>query len=40
MESLMPDLPKITKAERNKEMVLMYVWLSGIKALPDTNSYF
>jgi hypothetical protein len=38
MESLGPDLSKITKAERNEEMVLTYVWLSGIKALPDTNS--
>jgi hypothetical protein len=34
------NLSKITKAERVKEMVLMHVWLSGIKALPDTNSYF
>jgi hypothetical protein len=40
MESLVPDLSKITKAERIKEMVLICVWLSGIKALPDTNSYF
>jgi hypothetical protein len=40
MESLVPDLSKITKAERIKEMVLMYVWLSDIKAFPDTNSYF
>jgi hypothetical protein len=40
MESLMPDLSKITKAERIKEMVLIHVWLSGIKVLPDTNSYF
>jgi hypothetical protein len=40
MESLIPDLSKITKSERIKEMVLMYVWLSGIIALPDTNSYF
>jgi hypothetical protein len=40
MESQMPDLSKITKAERIKEMVLMHVWLSGIKALTDTNSYF
>jgi hypothetical protein len=39
MESLVPDLSKITKAERIKEMVLMHVWLSGIKALLDTNSY-
>jgi hypothetical protein len=40
MESLMPDLSKITKAERIKEMVLMHVWLPDIKALLDTNSYF
>jgi hypothetical protein len=40
MESLVPDLSKITKVERIKEMVLMHVWLPGIKALPDTNSYF
>jgi hypothetical protein len=38
MESQVPDLSKITKAERIKEMVLMHMWLSGIKALPDTNS--
>jgi hypothetical protein len=36
----MPNLSKITKVKRIKEMVLMLVWLSGIKALPDTNSYF
>jgi hypothetical protein len=40
MESLVPDLSKITKAKRIEEMVLMHVWLSGFKALPDTNSYF
>jgi hypothetical protein len=40
MESLVPDLSKITKAERTEEMVLICVWLSGIKALPDTNSFF
>jgi hypothetical protein len=40
MESLVSDLSKIIKAERIKEMVLMHVWLPGIKALPDTNSYF
>jgi hypothetical protein len=40
MDSLVPDLSKITKAERIKEMVLMHVWLSGIKGLLDTNSYF
>jgi hypothetical protein len=39
MESLVPDLSKITKAERIKEMVLMHVWLSGTKVLLDTNSY-
>jgi hypothetical protein len=38
MKSLMPDLSKITKAKRIKEMVLMCV--AVIKALPDTNSYF
>jgi hypothetical protein len=40
MESLVPDLSKIIKAKRIEEMVLMHVWLSGVKALPDTNSYF
>jgi hypothetical protein len=40
MEPLMPDLSKINKAERIEKMVLMHVWLSGIKALPDPNSYF
>jgi hypothetical protein len=40
MESLVPDLTKITKDERTKTMVLMHVCLSGIKALLDTNSYF
>jgi hypothetical protein len=40
MESLVPDLSKITKAESIKEIVLMHVWLFEIKALPDTNSYF
>jgi hypothetical protein len=40
MESLVPNLSKITKAKRIKEMVLMHVYLSDIKALPDTNSYF
>jgi hypothetical protein len=32
MESLMPDLSKITKAKRIDEAVLIHVWLSGIKA--------
>jgi hypothetical protein len=40
MELLMSDLSKITKAKRIEEMVLMHVWLSGIKILPDTNSHF
>jgi hypothetical protein len=40
MESLVPDLSKITKAGKIEEMVLMHVWPSGIKGLPDTNSYF
>jgi hypothetical protein len=35
MESPVPDLSKLTKAERIEEMVL-----SVIKALPDTNSHF
>jgi hypothetical protein len=39
MESLVPDLSKITKAKRIEEVVLIHVWPSGIKALPDTNSY-
>jgi hypothetical protein len=39
-ESLMPDLSKITKDKRFEEMVLMHGWLSIIKALPGTNSYF
>jgi hypothetical protein len=40
MGSLMPDLSKITEAERIEEVVLIRVWAPGIKALPDTNSYF
>jgi hypothetical protein len=40
MESLVSDLSKITKAKRIEEMVLMHLWLSDIKALLDTNSYF
>jgi hypothetical protein len=40
IESLVPDLSKVTKTERIKEKGLIYVWLSGIKPLPDTNSYF
>jgi hypothetical protein len=28
----MPDLSKITKAERIEAVVLIHVWLSGIKA--------
>jgi hypothetical protein len=40
MESLVPDLLKITKTEGIKEMILMHMWLYGIIALPDTNSYF
>jgi hypothetical protein len=39
MESLRPDLLKITKAKRIKEMVPIHVWLSCIKALPDRNLY-
>jgi hypothetical protein len=40
IESLLPDLSKITKAKRIKQMIPMHVWLPGIKALLDTNSYF
>jgi hypothetical protein len=40
MASLMPDLSKITKAKKIEEVVLIHMWPSGIKALPDTNSYF
>jgi hypothetical protein len=32
MESHMPNLSKITKAERTEEVVLIHLWLSGIKA--------
>jgi hypothetical protein len=39
MESLVPNLSKITKA-RGLRKWLLYVWLSGIKALPDTNLHF
>jgi hypothetical protein len=35
-----PDLSKITKAKKIKKMVLMHVWLSGIKALLGTNPIF
>jgi hypothetical protein len=31
---------KITNAKRIEEVVLIHVWIAGIKALPDTNSYF
>jgi hypothetical protein len=40
MELLMPDLSKIAKAKRIEEVFLIHVWPSGIKDLPDTNSYF
>jgi ATP:corrinoid adenosyltransferase len=40
MESFVPDLSKITKAKRIEEVVLIHMWSRGIKALPDTNSYF
>jgi hypothetical protein len=36
----MPDLSKITKAERIKKIVLIHMWPSDFKAHPDTNSYF
>jgi hypothetical protein len=40
MELLMPDLSKITKAERIEEMVLIHVWLSGIKAFQTQTHIF
>jgi hypothetical protein len=40
METLVPDLSKITKAKQIEEVVLIHVWISGIKAFLDTNSYF
>jgi hypothetical protein len=40
MQSLMPDLSKITKAKRIEKMVAVHEWLSDIKALPGTNSHF
>jgi hypothetical protein len=40
MESLVPDLSKLTKAKRIEEVVLIHIWPLGIKALPHTNSYF
>jgi hypothetical protein len=45
MESLVPDLSKIIiiiiiKARKVKEVVLIHVWLSGIRALLGTSSYF
>jgi hypothetical protein len=40
LRGLVPDLSKITKAERIEEVVPMHVWPSGIKALPDIKSYF
>jgi hypothetical protein len=39
MESLVPDLSKITKAKKIEKVVLIQVWLFDIKALLDTNSY-
>jgi hypothetical protein len=40
MESLVADLLKITSAEKMEKMVIIHVWLSGIKALSDTSLYF
>jgi hypothetical protein len=31
---------KNNQGQRIEKMVLTHVWLSGIKAFPDTNSYF
>jgi hypothetical protein len=36
----MSDLSKTTNTERIEEVVFTHMWPSGIKALPDTNSYF
>jgi hypothetical protein len=36
----MPDLSKKTKTERIEEVVLIHMWPSNIKALPDTDLYF
>jgi hypothetical protein len=40
MESLVPDLSKIIKAERIKEMVLMRVCLSDIKLFQTQTHSF
>jgi hypothetical protein len=40
MESLVPDLSKIIKAERIKEMVLMHVCLSDIKLFQTQTHSF
>jgi hypothetical protein len=38
---MVPDLSKkLIKAKRVKEVVLVHVWLFGIKALLGTFSYF
>jgi hypothetical protein len=34
------DLSKITKVKRIEEMVLIHLWLPGIKAHPGKNSCF
>jgi hypothetical protein len=40
IESLVPDLSKITKTERIEEMVLLHEWLSDLKALQaQTHSF-
>jgi hypothetical protein len=40
MELLVPDVSKITKAERIEDMASMHLWLSGIKSLSDTTHIF
>jgi hypothetical protein len=40
MQALVPDLSKITKAERIEEMLHIHVQLFGIKTFPDKISYF
>jgi hypothetical protein len=34
MESFLPDLSKIPKAERFEAGVVIHIWLYGIKVLP------
>jgi hypothetical protein len=40
MESLVPDLSKITKAERIEEVVLIHVWPSALKPFQTQTRIF